>query len=119
MVAVVSNNLIETYEHMNLLGCVFAIKHFQVEALCPFIDDYPRYEGYSFNRDVWQIMVNKNTKFELCSDTTTKAFPLYPNVTCLKTHATDTSGKKMMIGTLSLHVFLYILHCVLQIIEYS
>lgn len=62
-------------------------------------EDFPRYERYSLNRDNWEIVITKTTKFIPLDAETNDAFPLYPNVPLLRSLASDTTNRRMLTGT--------------------
>ena len=58
--AVVSPDLVEHYDALNLEGLLFAIERFEFNGRG--YDDFPRYDGFAIHRAEWTLWINKKTK---------------------------------------------------------
>lgn len=89
--------MIQRYEQMDLVGGVFSIHRFQMEARGNY--DFPRYGAYTLNRDEWKIVFSNNTRITRLMDDKAHGFPYYPKVPLLKTLADDLTLRRMIVGT--------------------
>ena len=82
---------------MNLVGGVFEIHHFQVGYNAY---DFPKYEGYTLHRNLYEIVISKNTRVVPAKPDIAKTIPYFPiPVSSLHVLAADTTQKRMIFGT--------------------
>lgn len=97
MAAIIPCRLMESYENMELQGKMYSIDRFTIEGTAY---EYRRFEKYSFLRDEWEILLNKNTKLTPLPCDDEPNFPLFANVPSLRDIANERSGRKILTGTL-------------------
>ncbi|KAL4583975.1 hypothetical protein LXL04_008563 [Taraxacum kok-saghyz] len=94
MAAVVPQRLVQSYIGRNLSGRLITISHFQIDAL---LDDYLRYQGYSFIRDQEVIDISDHTIVTTRPEYLRSLFPMYPFVSNISFLVSDRTRRRMLI----------------------